>query len=87
MTRKRLPSLALGNKCELPAVMATAVGCSDCWKLRQVAGESRNITENALSNLIVIFLYNSNKPRPQTESCVFFDVGCGELLSINPVFF
>ena len=29
------------------------------------------MTENALSILIVIFPYNSNKLRPQTESCVF----------------
>ena len=35
---------------------AVTVGsCSDCWRLRQVADEARNITENALSILIVIF--------------------------------
>ena len=33
------------------------------------------MTQNALSSLIVIFPYNSNKQRPQTESCVFSDVG------------
>ena len=77
MTWKQLPSLALGNDFlktnagEFPEVTATAGGCSDCWKLRWVAGEARNMTENALSILIVIFPYNSNKPRPQTESCLF----------------
>ena len=59
------------NAGELPKVTATAEGCGDCRKLRWVAGEVRNMTENALSILIVIFTHNSNKPGPQTESCVF----------------
>ena len=33
--------------------------------------------ENALSILIVIFPHNSNKPRSETESCVFSDLGSG----------
>ena len=46
MTRKQLPSLALGNYFwemnagELPEVIATAGGFGDCWKLRQVAGDA-----------------------------------------------
>ena len=54
MTWKQLPSLALGsdfretNVGELPEVTATARGCGDCWKLRRVAGEARNMMENAL---------------------------------------
>ena len=55
-------------------VTATAGACSDCWKLWLVAGKARNMTENTVSILIVIFPYNSNKPRPQTESCVFSHV-------------
>ena len=55
------------NAGELPEVTATAGDCVDCWMLWQVAGEARNMTEKTLSNLIVIFLHNSNKPRPQTE--------------------
>ena len=80
VTWKQLPSLALGNDFletnagELPEVKATAGGCSDCWKIRQlleaaatvwscgdcwklrwVAGEARNMMENALSIVIVIF--------------------------------
>ena len=39
--------------------------------LRRIAGEARNMTENALSILIVIFSNNSNKPRSQRESCLF----------------
>ena len=52
-----------------------ARGYGICWRLRQLpvavfrAGEARNMTENRLSILIVIFPYNSNKLRPQTESC------------------
>ena len=69
-------SLALGNDFretnagELPEVKSTAGGCGNCWKLRRVTGKVRNMTENDLSILIVIFPYNYNKPRPQTESCV-----------------
>ena len=83
MTCKQLPSLALGNDFwemnvgELPGVRATAGGSSDCWKLRRIAFEARNMTENALSILILIFLHNSNKLRSQTESCVFSDVISG----------
>ena len=48
----------------------------DVWliikrNIHTCGGEARNMTENALSILIVFFLYNSNKLRPQTESCVF----------------
>ena len=35
--------------------VVTVGSCGDCWKLRRVAGEARNMTENALSILIVIF--------------------------------
>ena len=76
VTQKRLPSLAFENDFqemnagELPEVTATAGGCSDCWKLRHVAGMACNMTENA----IFIFPNNSNKLRPQTESCIFSDV-------------
>ena len=44
-----------------------ARGYGNCWKLRQVC----NMMENALCILFVIFPHNSNKPRPQTESCLF----------------
>ena len=58
-----------GNKCG-----RVARGYGNCWRLRWVASKARNITENALSILIVIFSYNSNKPRPQAEICVFSDM-------------
>ena len=39
-----------------PRFAAVTVGsCCDSWKLRRVAGEASNMTENALSILIVIF--------------------------------
>ena len=42
-----------------------------CQRIQQLleagAGKARNMTENALSILIVIFQYNSNKLKPQTE--------------------
>ena len=69
--------MALGNDFwemnagELPEVTGTAGGCGDCWKLWRVSGEACNVIENALSILIVVFPYNSNKPRPQTKSCAF----------------
>ena len=63
------------NAGELPEVTVTAGGCGDCWKPWQVvvvvAGDARNMTENALSILIVIFPHNSNKLRPQIEICLF----------------
>ena len=59
-----------------------------CQRLRQLlevaatAGtrnmtEDRNMTEKALS-ILIIFPYNSNKPRPQTESCVFSSLVAGQ---------
>ena len=35
--------------------VVTVGGSGNCWKLRRVAGEARNMMENALSILIVIF--------------------------------
>ena len=59
---------------ELPEVMATAGGCGNCWKPLRVAGDAHDMKKNALSILIVIFPHNSNKLRPQTESCPFSDL-------------
>ena len=89
MTRKRLPSLALGNNFhemnaeQLPVVTATPGGCGDCWKPRWVAGDACDMTENDPSILIVVFPHNSNKPRPQTESCLFSDRHQQKVLFIN----
>ena len=55
-------------------------GYSNCWRLRRLleatAGCRRcpQYDGNAFSILIVIFPHNSNKPRPQTESCIFSDL-------------
>ena len=64
---------------ELPEALATAGGCSDCWKPWRVAGDACNMTENALSILIVIFLHNSNKPKRRTESNLFSDLAIGDI--------
>ena len=40
---------------QLLEVAATVGSYSNCWKLRRVAGEARNMMENALSISIVIF--------------------------------
>ena len=66
---KRLPETNAGK---WPEVTATAGGCGECWKLWRVAGKACNMTENL--SILIIFLNNSNKPRPQTETCVFSDV-------------
>ena len=51
------------NVWEFPEVMATAGGCSDCWKPRRVADDVHNMMENALFILIfIIFAHNYNKP-------------------------
>ena len=38
-----------------PVPAVTVGSCGDSWKLRRVAGEASNMSENALSILIVIF--------------------------------
>ena len=54
---------------ELSEVAAMAGSCS------RLPAMAYNMMEYALSILIVIFPYNSNKPRPQTESCLFSNLG------------
>ena len=70
------------NARELPEVTGTAGGSSNCWKLQQVAGDAANMMKNAVSILIVIFLHNSNTPRPQTKSCLFSDLAPRQSLLI-----
>ena len=59
------------NVGELPEVTGTDGGCGASWKPQRVAGDVHYLMENALSILIVIFSNNSNKLKPQTESCLF----------------
>ena len=61
---------ALGNECG-----GVARGYGNCWRLWQIAGNASIMKEDALSILIYIFPHNSNKPRPQTESYIFSDLG------------
>ena len=41
--------------CSCQLCIKSEVCFSDCWRLQRVAGETHNMTENALSILIVIF--------------------------------
>ena len=51
----KMPS-CMCQLCKKSEVCCGTVGrCGDGWKLRRIAGEARNMTENALSILIVIF--------------------------------
>ena len=67
--------------CSCQLFIKLEVCYSDCWKLWRVVDEARNMTENALS-ILLFFPYNSNKPRSQTESCLFSSTG-GQLM-LNP---
>ena len=53
----KTPSCICSCNCALnPRFAAVTVGsCGDSWKLRRVAGQASNMTENALSILIAIF--------------------------------
>ena len=46
--------------------------CGDGWKLRRIAGEARNMTENALSILSVIFFRTTPTNRDLREKVVYF---------------
>ena len=85
---EQLPSLALGNDfremnvVEFPEVTATTGGvaetvesCGDCWKLRWVTGEARNMTEKALSILIVIFSVQHQQTETSDRKLFIFQHG------------
>ena len=68
------------NVGEFPEVTATAGGCSDCWKLRRVGGEVHNMTENVLSNLIVIFSVQLQQTKNSDRKLFIFHHGQPSLL-------
>ena len=49
--------------------------CGDSWKLRQIAGEARNMTENALSILIVIFSIQLQQTEISERKLFIFHLG------------
>ena len=57
-----------------PKVTATAGGCSDCWKLRRVAGEAHNVTENTLS-IWIIFSLQLQQTETSDRKLFFFQHG------------
>ena len=99
MTWKQLPSLALGNECRrvsrgcsncwrlqrLLEAPVTDGSCGDCWKLRWVAGEARNMMENALSILIVIFSVQLQQTGTSDRKLFIFQHGIGQLTLVYMV--
>ena len=54
---------------------ATVGCCGDGWKLRRVAGEARNMTENALSISIVIFSVHLQQTEISERKLFIFHLG------------
>ena len=55
--------------------VATVGRCDDGWKLRRVAGEARNMTENALSILILIFSVQLQQTETSDRKLFIFHLG------------
>ena len=86
VTWKQFPSLALGNECWrvsrgysncwrlqwLLEAVATFGSCSDCWKLRRVAGEACDMTENVLSIFNCDFFRTTPTNRDLWQKAVYF---------------
>ena len=49
--------------------------CGDGWKLRWIAGEARNLTENALSILIIIFSIQLQQTEISERKLLIFHLG------------
>ena len=54
---------------------ATAGSCGDCWKLQRVADKACNMTENALSILIVIFSIQLKQTETSDRKLFIFQNG------------
>ena len=61
---------------QLLEVAATVGSYGHCWKLRRLL-EARNITENALSILIVIFFCTTPTNRDLRQKAVYFPARAG----------
>ena len=65
-----------------PRLAAVTVGsCGDSWKLRQVADEASNMTENALSILIVIFSLQLQQTEISERKLFIFHLRLSERMS------
>ena len=63
--------------------VAVPVGsCGDSWKLRRVAGEASNMTENALSILNVIFSAQLQQTEISERKLFIFHLGIGPITLI-----
>ena len=64
---------------------AVPVGsCGDSWKLRRVAGEASNMTENALSILIVIFSAQLQQNEIPERKLFIFHLGSAPISPVTP---
>ena len=54
---------------------ATVGRCGDGWKLRRVAGEARNMMENALSILILIFSVQLQQTETSDRKLFIYHLG------------
>ena len=66
--------MPLGNECR-----RVASGYSNCWRLWQLLEAAVGCRQcpqydGKCSSILIIFSHNSNKPRHQTESCLFSDL-------------
>ena len=60
---------------QLLEVAATVRSYSNCWKLRRVAVEAHNMTENALSILILIFSAQLQQTETSDRKLFIFHLG------------
>ena len=82
LARRHL-GFSVANYALNPRFAAVTVGsCGDSWKLRRVAGEASNITENALSILIVIFSVQLQQTEISERKLFIFHLGHETLWNI-----
>ena len=79
-------AFAVAN-CVFNEVCCGTVGrCGDGWKLRRIAGKARNMTENALSILSVIFSVQLQQTEISERKLFIFHLGRTSL-SVGANFF
>ena len=71
--RQRIDRLGRRHLAFNPRFAAVTVGsCGDSWKLRRVAGKASNMTENALSILIIVFSAHLQQTEISERKAVYF---------------
>ena len=83
---RRHLAVAVANCALNPRFAAVTVGsCGDSWKLRRVAAETSNMTENALSILIVIFSVQLQQAEISERKLFIFHLGSQPITGSQPV--